>query len=776
MLSARLASLDLTKTSAAALSAEIRDEAVRLLEADGAIVWRHRPRLRRLFVEQAGEEVRALEISPREARDVLREAAVWAQQAVGIRRRLVEASFGVAGRSYAEPTLAIPLQTDAPVGLLLVQPGGEERLGELLVQAAPFASQAAALLAGQDALEAAQRNQAQLTALYETAGEISSKLELETVLSAIVERARALAAAPTAYLMLVDEGADEIFMRVTSGITSPTFSSIRLQLGAGLGGMVAQKEQPFYTSDYLNDARFTHQAVVDDEVRREGIKSILGVPLKAFETFVGVLYVADRTVRAFTRAEIDVLMSLAHHAALAIENARLYERATNALAELEQANLVIQEHVRELERASQVHRQLSEILLAGEGLAGAVKLMSELVGEPVVVLDDHGRPLAAAGRPADSFGRRLAAGGLDDGLLDSDVRAVLAGLGELAPGELPARPPARERARLVDPIVAGAELLGSVWVETRPEAADEERHLLEQAVRVVGLELLRERSILEAERLMRHELLDELLAARAAEDSLLSRRAAALGVDLGAPHRLVIMGVTATGGAYPADRVKERLVAALRAQPWCAFAGESAGRVVALARDDAADLQGGLRRLAADAGGSGTRTRAVLSARCERSADYRSEFVAADRVLRVLPEHLSEPVVDLDHVRFLPLLFREGGEDELRRFARARLDPVLALREPQRRDLLRTLATYFEAGASVTRTAAALHVHVNTVYYRLQRLRALLGADFASPLRALDLQIALLAERLTGSFLEGPSNEGPKISSGAAVEQPAVPA
>jgi GAF domain-containing protein len=214
---------------------------------------------------------------------------------------------------------------------------------------------AAALLANHEALEGAQRNEAQLTALYETAGEISSRLELETVLSAIVERARVLADAPIAYLMLVDEDADEIYMRVASGVTSPTFSAIRLQLGAGLGGAVAQERHPFYTSDYLNDARFTHQAFVDDEARREGIKSILGVPLVAFEAFVGVLYIADRTMRAFTRTDVDMLMSLAHHAALAIENARLYERAMGALAELEQATAVIQEQVRRLERADHVH-------------------------------------------------------------------------------------------------------------------------------------------------------------------------------------------------------------------------------------------------------------------------------------------------------------------------------------------------------------------------------------------------------------------------------------
>jgi DNA-binding PucR family transcriptional regulator len=103
------------------------------------------------------------------------------------------------------------------------------------------------------------------------------------------------------------------------------------------------------------------------------------------------------------------------------------------------------------------------------------------------------------------------------------------------------------------------------------------------------------------------------------------------------------------------------------------------------------------------------------------------------------------------------VLFREGQEGELQRFARSRLGPLLRVRNPQRRELLRTLRAYFESGMSASRSAAALHVHVNTVYYRLERLRGLLGPGFVEPLRALDLQIALLAQRLSGEDLEEPS-------------------
>jgi DNA-binding PucR family transcriptional regulator len=63
-------------------------------------------------------------------------------------------------------------------------------------------------------------------------------------------------------------------------------------------------------------------------------------------------------------------------------------------------------------------------------------------------------------------------------------------------------------------------------------------------------------------------------------------------------------------------------------------------------------------------------------------------------------------------------------------------------------DLIGTLEAWFAAGASPRRAAAELHVHVNTVAQRLERVAALLGADWAEPARALEIQLALHLRRL----------------------------
>jgi DNA-binding PucR family transcriptional regulator len=58
-------------------------------------------------------------------------------------------------------------------------------------------------------------------------------------------------------------------------------------------------------------------------------------------------------------------------------------------------------------------------------------------------------------------------------------------------------------------------------------------------------------------------------------------------------------------------------------------------------------------------------------------------------------------------------------------------------------ELVRTLRAYFECGGNLTRTKEILHVHVNTVVQRLDRVATLLGEDWQKPARALEIQLAL---------------------------------
>ena len=92
-----------------------------------------------------------------------------------------------------------------------------------------------------------------------------------------------------------------------------------------------------------------------------------------------------------------------------------------------------------------------------------------------------------------------------------------------------------------------------------------------------------------------------------------------------------------------------------------------------------------------------------------------------------------------------------GGGHDVDGFVTATLGPLLDYDARRGTELVRTLTAYFGCGGSLTRAKDELHVHVNTVVQRLDRIQALLGPDWNSPERALELQLALRLHLLAGT-------------------------
>jgi DNA-binding PucR family transcriptional regulator len=102
-----------------------------------------------------------------------------------------------------------------------------------------------------------------------------------------------------------------------------------------------------------------------------------------------------------------------------------------------------------------------------------------------------------------------------------------------------------------------------------------------------------------------------------------------------------------------------------------------------------------------------------------------------------------------EELGFFGLLVGDGRD--VRGFVDATLAPVLEYDARRGTELVATLQAFFDAGASPARAAEALQVHVNTVTQRLDRVSRLIGKEWSSPERALEIQLALRLHRLTGA-------------------------
>src|SRR4051812_37479913 len=146
-------------------------------------------------------------------------------------------------------------------------------------------------------LERRKRREEELSALYDTAGDLAGLRDIDAVLRAIVHRARTLLGADVAYMTLTDPETGDTAMRVTDGSVSAHFQRLRLAPGEGLGGLVHQTATPYVTANYPKDERFRHTRDIDAGVGEEGLIAILGVPLRLGTGVIGVLYAANRAER-----------------------------------------------------------------------------------------------------------------------------------------------------------------------------------------------------------------------------------------------------------------------------------------------------------------------------------------------------------------------------------------------------------------------------------------------------------------------------------------------
>ncbi|MCI0371879.1 MAG: GAF domain-containing protein, partial [candidate division NC10 bacterium] len=163
-----------------------------------------------------------------------------------------------------------------------------------------------------------------LQALFETSRHVSSSLRLSEVLEAIVRHAQGLVRSDAAVIAPYDPEAKVATIVASAGSPTPAFIGLKIVPGQGLGGKVLETGEPFVTSDYLADPRITHP--FDDEVRREGVTASAALPLLHQGEILGILWVVNRRPVPFTGEQVETLTTLANQAAVAVRNARLYER------------------------------------------------------------------------------------------------------------------------------------------------------------------------------------------------------------------------------------------------------------------------------------------------------------------------------------------------------------------------------------------------------------------------------------------------------------------
>lgn len=538
---------------------------------------------------------------------------------------------------------------------------------------------------------------------------------------------------------LLDGDGQCLVLSATNGLSQAGVGRVRLRIGEGITGTAAAERAPIVIADVRHEPRFRWLPGVD----QARFVSMCSVPIISADRLVGVLNVQTDEPHTFGAEEVASIAAIAAQVAGALERSAMQER--------------LEAQVADLRRSEEIHRRFTELALTGGGPTAICQEIARQSGGPVALYDDEGE--------------RIAPEGLDA------LPARLGDAGRSAP---------RADGLEVLPVRAGRDVLG--WLVVGP-AEDVlptvRRRAHEHGVTVLALELSRERAAAEAERRLRGDLVEELLASRLteADAARLTAGAARLGYRL--RRRMWVLVVEpdeASARRALAERTSAmRLVRALSAAAEVRHAGamvvERAGGLVVLvpepaSADEAERCALALLASAGDVTGGATFSCGVSGDSGEPVAFYglveqARLAIRVGRRLQRLGQVHSYRALGAER-----LLLDVTPPQSLERFVEEWLGPLLR-QEAQGRasaPLVDTIDAMAATGWSPRAAARRLNVHVNTLLYRVQRARNVTGRDLDDPDVRLALALALRARTLIG---EPPRAGGDAPAAAAPAVRPA---
>ncbi len=187
---------------------------------------------------------------------------------------------------------------------------------------------------------------ARLRALFDATIALSSELSLQSLLQKVVEAAAALTGARYAALGVIDQSGVGVERFVATGIDQASYDAIgELPRGLGILGVLIREARPLRLHDLSEDPRS-----VGFPAHHPPMRTFLGMPILLRGLAFGNLYLTEKADGAdFTEGDEELVMLLAAQAAVAIENARLYESATRWSQQLESLHEVVRSLVEETE-------------------------------------------------------------------------------------------------------------------------------------------------------------------------------------------------------------------------------------------------------------------------------------------------------------------------------------------------------------------------------------------------------------------------------------------
>lgn len=177
-----------------------------------------------------------------------------------------------------------------------------------------------------EAITAKNIETSQIMTLINASTMINSSLNILEIKEKTIEAAMSLVKAEAASLLFIDEETNELLFDVASGEKSEDVKTIRIKMGQGIAGWVAENNQAVIVNNPKKDSRF--YTGVDKKTSFE-TKNIICLPIITKGKLLGVLEAINKSDGSFNETDVDLLTTLTNHIAVAIDNSKLYKELKN---------------------------------------------------------------------------------------------------------------------------------------------------------------------------------------------------------------------------------------------------------------------------------------------------------------------------------------------------------------------------------------------------------------------------------------------------------------
>lgn len=585
----------------------------------------------------------------------------------------------------------------------------------------------------QELLSRHARREAELEELNQAAQDLTRIRDVEHALRTVTERTKRLLDCDVAYLSAGVEGEEYYAVRAWSGQLSPAFLGTRVSVGSGVGGAVAATRQPVQVEDYAKAPEIEHNDYLDDHVGGEGIRTLLGVPMEIDGRLLGVLFAGRRKAQLFDESEIVLVSSLAAHAAVALDNAQLFESQASTMRELQRSTSLLRAQHEAVETSTAVHERLTQVLLRGEGVGPIVGIVAEALKVEMTMIDEAGIIITSHGQQAPE---------------PPFTQAVRKALEESRrTGRSVSAPGPDGRRWYVDTAAAGATFLGSVLLATTRELTAIEVRTFERATQTISVSRLADAAMAEAETRASSEVIRRIIDPSRSSPEELNRVAQR--------HQLSTGPLTLTVSEVTPGRAAVQLAAAVSL---CT----SSGGLAALYEDRLVTIQPGTPAAVAEAlwerlrRASGSAPTVSAAGPVDSPLDLRHLYRQAVQCLKLMHQ-LGRASTWGSTAEFgiYSMLFTEGAVVGLDHFIDSHIGALLEYDERHGANLAATATAYLESSLSPSATASRLDIHANTVSQRIGRIDRMLGPDWRQSPRQLDMHTALRLHALrTGAVVK----------------------